>query len=68
MEGRKDRLRTIRKAKGLAPFPKREESVYDTFNVCQRSAKFPTYSINIEARLAGICRSHASGPHHAATV
>jgi 1-deoxy-D-xylulose-5-phosphate synthase len=33
LTGRKDQLHTIRKAGGLAPFPKREESVYDCFGV-----------------------------------
>ena len=33
LTGRKDRLHTIRKSKGLAPFPKRAESRYDTFGV-----------------------------------
>ena len=33
LTGRKDRLQTIRKRGGLAPFPKREESEYDTFGV-----------------------------------
>jgi len=33
LTGRRDRLDTIRKWKGLAPFPKRAESEYDTFGV-----------------------------------
>lgn len=33
LTGRKDRLHTIRKSRGLAPFPKRAESRYDTFGV-----------------------------------
>lgn len=33
LTGRKDRLQTIRKRGGLAPFPKRDESEYDTFGV-----------------------------------
>jgi len=33
LTGRKDKMHTIRKKDGLAPFPKREESIYDTFNV-----------------------------------
>jgi 1-deoxy-D-xylulose-5-phosphate synthase len=33
LTGRRDRLHTIRKANGLAPFPKREESEYDAFGV-----------------------------------
>ncbi len=33
LTGRKDQLHTIRKWEGLAPFPKRDESEYDTFGV-----------------------------------
>lgn len=33
LTGRKDRLHTIRKRDGLAPFPRREESEFDTFGV-----------------------------------
>lgn len=33
LTGRRDRLATIKKDGGLAPFPKREESQYDTFGV-----------------------------------
>lgn len=33
LTGRKDRMMTIRKFHGLAPFPRREESEYDAFNV-----------------------------------
>ncbi|HEX7586444.1 MAG TPA: 1-deoxy-D-xylulose-5-phosphate synthase N-terminal domain-containing protein, partial [Patescibacteria group bacterium] len=33
LTGRKDRMHTIRKKGGLAPFPKREESEYDAFSV-----------------------------------
>ncbi len=33
LTGRRDRLHTIRKHDGLAPFPKRDESRYDTFGV-----------------------------------
>lgn len=33
LTGRKSRLHTIRKWQGLAPFPKRDESEYDTFGV-----------------------------------
>ena len=33
LTGRKDRLPTIRQWGGLAPFPKRDESSYDTFGV-----------------------------------
>ena len=33
LTGRKDKLHTIRQSGGLSPFPKREESDYDTFGV-----------------------------------
>jgi 1-deoxy-D-xylulose-5-phosphate synthase len=33
LTGRRDRIDTIKKKDGLAPFPKRDESVYDTFGV-----------------------------------
>ncbi len=33
LTGRKDRMHTIRQWQGLAPFPKRDESEYDTFGV-----------------------------------
>jgi 1-deoxy-D-xylulose-5-phosphate synthase len=33
LTGRRERMETIRKYGGLAPFPKREESPYDTFGV-----------------------------------
>ena len=33
LTGRRDRLRTIKQSGGLAPFPTRTESVYDTFGV-----------------------------------
>ncbi len=33
LTGRRDRITTIKKKNGLAPFPRREESAYDTFGV-----------------------------------
>src|SRR5690606_14358857 len=33
LTGRRDMIRTVKKAGGVAPFPKREESGYDTFGV-----------------------------------
>lgn len=33
LTGRRDRMQSIRKWQGLAPFPKRDESPYDTFGV-----------------------------------
>jgi 1-deoxy-D-xylulose-5-phosphate synthase len=54
LTGRKDRLRTIRKANGLAPFPKREESVYDTFSVGHSSTSISAaLGMAIAAKLTG---------------
>jgi 1-deoxy-D-xylulose-5-phosphate synthase len=33
LTGRRDRIHTVKQADGVAPFPKREESAYDTFGV-----------------------------------
>jgi 1-deoxy-D-xylulose-5-phosphate synthase len=33
LTGRRDRIRTVKQKDGVAPFPKREESEYDTFGV-----------------------------------
>lgn len=33
LTGRRDRMHTVRKKGGVAPFPKRDESIYDTFGV-----------------------------------
>ncbi len=33
LTGRRDRIRSVKQAGGVAPFPKREESEYDTFGV-----------------------------------
>ncbi len=33
LTGRRDRIHTVKQKDGVAPFPKREESVYDTFGV-----------------------------------
>ena len=54
LTGRKDRLHTIRKAKGLAPFPKREESVFDTFSVGHSSTSISAaLGMAIAAKLTG---------------
>ncbi|CAN0417081.1 unnamed protein product, partial [Phaeothamnion confervicola] len=54
LTGRKERLGTIRKARGLAPFPKREESVYDTFSVGHSSTSISAaLGMAIAARLTG---------------
>ena len=33
LTGRRDRIRSVKQKDGVAPFPKREESEYDTFGV-----------------------------------
>lgn len=42
LTGRKDRIRTIRKKGGLAPFPKREESKYDAMSTGHSSTSIST--------------------------
>ncbi len=57
LTGRRDRLHTIRKAGGLAPFPKREESEYDTFGVGHSSTSISgALGMAIAAKEAGIKR------------
>lgn len=54
LTGRKERLHTIRKWEGLAPFPKREESRYDTFGVGHSSTSISAaLGMAIAARLTG---------------
>lgn len=54
LTGRRDRLHTIRKWKGLAPFPKREESEYDTFGVGHSSTSIAAaLGMAIAARQSG---------------
>lgn len=54
LTGRKSRLDTIRQWEGLAPFPKREESPYDTFNVGHSSTSISAaLGMAIAAKLTG---------------
>lgn len=54
LTGRKDRLHTIRKWQGLAPFPRRDESEYDTFGVGHSSTSISAaLGMAIAARHAG---------------
>ena len=55
LTGRRDRLHTIRKHGGLAPFPKRDESHYDTFGVGHSST-----SISAALGMALAARNTAS--------
>jgi 1-deoxy-D-xylulose-5-phosphate synthase len=54
LTGRKERLHTIRKWNGLAPFPKRDESPYDTFGVGHSSTSISAaLGMAIAAQLSG---------------
>lgn len=57
LTGRRDRMATMRKAGGLAGFPKREESPYDTFGVGHSSTSISAaLGMAIAARQQGIDR------------
>ncbi|MBF8268516.1 MAG: 1-deoxy-D-xylulose-5-phosphate synthase [Gammaproteobacteria bacterium] len=57
LTGRKDRLHSIRKAGGLAPFPKRDESEYDCFGVGHSSTSISAaLGMAIAARQTGSLR------------
>ncbi len=54
LTGRRERLATIKKKGGLAPFPTRAESVYDTFGVGHSSTSISAaLGMSIANRLAG---------------
>jgi 1-deoxy-D-xylulose-5-phosphate synthase len=57
LTGRRDRLHSIRKWGGLAPFPKRDESEYDTFGVGHSSTSISAaLGMAIAARNLGLDR------------
>jgi len=57
LTGRRDRLDTIRKWGGLAPFPKRDESEYDTFGVGHSSTSISAaLGMAIAAKRTGSAR------------
>lgn len=57
LTGRRDRLNSIRKWGGLAPFPKRDESEYDTFGVGHSSTSISAaLGMAIAARNQGLKR------------
>ena len=57
LTGRKDRLHTIRKSRGLAPFPKRAESRYDTYGVGHSSTSISAaLGMAVAAELTGSMR------------
>jgi 1-deoxy-D-xylulose-5-phosphate synthase len=54
LTGRRDQITTIRKAGGLAPFPRRDESPYDTFGVGHSSTSISAaLGMAIAARQTG---------------
>ena len=61
LTGRKHRLHTIRKWEGLAPFPKRAESRYDTFGVGHSST-------SISAALGMAIAAELTGSHRRAVA
>jgi 1-deoxy-D-xylulose-5-phosphate synthase len=56
LTGRRDRITTIKKKDGLAPFPRREESEYDTFGVGHSST-------SISAALGMALAAQRKGDH-----
>ncbi len=57
LTGRRDRLHSIRKWGGLAPFPKRDESEYDTFGVGHSSTSISAaLGMALAARRSGSSR------------
>lgn len=63
LTGRKDKLHTIRKKRGLAPFPKREESKYDAFGVGHSST-----SISVATGLSIANRDKKNPPQTVAII
>lgn len=63
LTGRRDRLHTIRQWGGLAPFPKRDESEYDTFGVGHSST-----SISAALGMAIAARQNNSGRRAVAII
>jgi 1-deoxy-D-xylulose-5-phosphate synthase len=63
LTGRKDRMDTIRKKGGLAPFPKREESEYDAFGVGHSST-----SISAATGMAIANRNKKNAPQVVAVI
>ncbi len=57
LTGRRDKLHTIRKRQGLAPFPKRDESEYDAFGVGHSSTSISAaLGMALAARHTGVAR------------
>ena len=62
LTGRRDRIHTVKQKDGVAPFPKREESEYDTFGVGHSST-----SISAALGMA-IALQNAGDPRHVVAV
>ena len=62
LTGRRDRIHTVKQKDGVAPFPKREESEYDTFGVGHSST-----SISAALGMA-IALQQAGDPRHVVAV
>ena len=63
LTGRRDRITTIKKKDGLAPFPRREESAYDTFGVGHSST-----SIGAALGMAIAARRHGDPRRFVAVI
>lgn len=60
---RKDKISTIRQYQGLAPFPKRHESIYDSFGVGHSST-----SISAALGMAMAAKAQGKNPHVTAII
>lgn len=61
LTGRRDQLHTVKQANGLAPFPKREESIYDNFGTGHSSTSIGAgLGMAIASKLDGIDRKVVS--------
>ena len=61
LTGRKARLTTIRQTKGLAPFPKRDESPFDAFGVGHSSTSISAaLGMALASELSGEDKSHVA--------
>ena len=61
LTGRRDRIETIKQKDGLAPFPKREESEFDTFGVGHSSTSISAaLGMAIASQRAGSARRHVA--------
>ncbi|KAF1688161.1 1-deoxy-D-xylulose-5-phosphate synthase [Pseudoxanthomonas broegbernensis] len=69
LTGRRDRIHTVKQKGGVAPFPKREESEYDTFGVGHSSTSISAaLGMAIAARLKGGGQDDAAPPKVVAVI